>query len=169
MLRAPSPLYFYISNSCILIDIFLWILQEIPSRNLGGRPVGSTIPEKKKDDFIRMMNKIAEKYGELKHTYLKLPNGKVNKIIDEAKEKYGVSETISYNTIKSRLRRKTIHCNHRGTESPMAAIEPAILEIALQRGKMNQLLTVAEGLQLANSLIKPGSKLESKVMMYNNR
>ena len=143
-------------------------MQEIRSRNLGGRPVGSTIPEKKKkkDDFIRMMNEITEKYCELKNTYLKLPNGKVQKIIDEAKEKYGVSETISYNTIKSRLRRKTIQCNHRGTESPMAAIEPAILEIAIQRGKMNQPLTVAEGLRLANSLIKPGSKLESKVMTY---
>ena len=81
-LRAPSPLYFYISNSCI-IDIFLWILQEIPSRNLGGRPVGSTIPEKKKkkDDFIRMMNEIAEKNGELKHTYLKLPNANTARMV----------------------------------------------------------------------------------------
>ena len=48
----------------------------------------------------------------------------------------------------------------------MAAIESTILEIAVQKSKMNQPLTVAEGLQLANSLIRPGSKLESKVMMY---
>ena len=48
----------------------------------------------------------------------------------------------------------------------MASIEPAILKIAVQKSKMNQPLTVAEGLQLANSLIRPGSKLESKVMMH---
>ena len=31
---------------------------------------------------------------------------------------------------------------------------------------MNQLLTVAEGLQLANSLIKKGLKTEAEVMIY---
>ena len=31
---------------------------------------------------------------------------------------------------------------------------------------MNQPLTVAEGFQLGNSLIRPGSKLESEVMKF---
>ena len=51
----------------------------------------------------------------------------------------------------------------------MTAIEPAIIEITVQKSKMNQPLTVAEGLQLANSLIRPGSILESKVMMFMNK
>ena len=46
----------------------------------------------------------------------------------------------------------------------MAAVESAILEIAIQRGEMNQPLTVAEGLLLANSLIKSGSNLEKDVI-----
>ena len=48
----------------------------------------------------------------------------------------------------------------------MEAIEPAIIQIAIQQGRMNQPLTVAEGLQLSNSLIKKGSKLENDVKMY---
>ena len=51
----------------------------------------------------------------------------------------------------------------------MAKLEPAILEIALQRGKMNQPLTVEEGLYLSNSLIKPGSKTEAAVISYLKR
>ena len=39
----------------------------------------------------------------------------------------------------------------------MEAIEPAILEIAIQQGMMNQSLTVVKGLQLLNFLIKNGS------------
>ena len=42
----------------------------------------------------------------------------------------------------------------------MAPLESALLEIAIQIGKMNQPLTVNEGLQLANSMIKPGSNTE---------
>ena len=78
-------------------------------------------------------------------------------MVNKTKEKYGVDDNVSFNTIKSRFQRKSIICNHRGIESPMAVVEPAILEISIQRGKMNQLLTVAKGLLLANSLIKPGS------------
>ena len=48
----------------------------------------------------------------------------------------------------------------------MEALEPAILDIAIQQGRMNQPLTVTEGLQLANSLIKKGSKTEADVMRY---
>ena len=48
----------------------------------------------------------------------------------------------------------------------MSTAEPALLEIVIQRGKMNQPLTVQEGLQLANSMIKPGSVTERNVIEY---
>jgi len=89
--------------------------------------------------------------------------------VNEAKQKYNITTSISVNTIKSRIQRKKLECKHRGTESPMAMIEAAILEIAIQRGRMNQPLTVAEGLHLANSLIKPGSELEKDVVSYFQR
>ena len=48
----------------------------------------------------------------------------------------------------------------------MEALRPAILKIASQRGRMNQSHTMAEGLQLSNSLIKNGSEIEADVMIY---
>lgn len=56
--------------------------------------------------------------------------------------------------------------NHRDRSSPMEALRPAILKIASQRGRMNQSHTMAEGLQLSNSLIKNGSEIEADVMIY---
>ena len=47
----------------------------------------------------------------------------------------------------------------------MAPLETIILEIALQKGRMNQPLTVEEGLHLSNSLIKPSSKIEEDVIL----
>ena len=46
---------------------------------------------------------------------------------------YGVNDNVSFCTIKSRLQRKGLICNHRGAESPMAYIEPAILEIVKKK------------------------------------
>ena len=43
---------------------------------------------------------------------------------------------------------KHIICNHRGTKSQMATIEPDMLEIAIQRGKMNQPLSDTKGFYL---------------------
>ena len=49
----------------------------------------------------------------------------------------------------------------------MESIKPTIIKFAIMKGKMNQPLTVTEGLLFfANSMIKPGSKLEMKVINY---
>lgn len=143
-------------------------------RNLGGRPVGTTIIEQKekKGKYMRMMNEISQKYSDIvkrTSTTSRVKKGELEKIVNEAKQKYDIKTKISFNTIKSRIKRKKLECKHRGTESPMVMIEPAILEIAIQRGRMNQPLTVAEGLHLANSLIKPGSELEKDVVKYLQR
>ena len=66
----------------------------------------------------------------------------------------------------TRFQRNSLRCSHRGTVSPMASLEPLIFEIALQKGRMNQPLTVGEGLRLSNSLIKPGSKIEKDLISY---
>ena len=69
----------------------------------------------------------------------------------------------------SRYVRNKLVCNHRGTETPMAPLEPAILEIAIQKGLMNQPLTVTEGLHLCISLIKKGSSVERDVISFQKR
>ena len=82
-------------------------------------------------------------------------------------KKFGMDKCdISIKTVQSRFKRNKLIVPHRGTESPMSTVEPALLQIAIQRGKMNQPLTVQEGLQLANSMIKLGSVTERKVIKY---
>ena len=51
---------------------------------------------------------------------------------------------------------------HCGTPTPIAPLEPVLIEIVIQRDKMNQPLVAGEGLQLANSMIKSGSDIEKK-------
>lgn len=167
-LEAKGPQSFIPTN--IICSNVIKKLQEniLPRRNVGGRPSGTTLVDKKKkrDMYVRMMNFLCKEYAQIRLTGSRVSNNKLETMIEEAKKSFGVSENVSYNTIKSRYRRNRLICNHRGTASPMETIEPAILEIAIMRGRMNQPLTVAEGLLLANSLIKPGSKVEKEVMSY---
>ena len=83
-----------------------------------------------------------------------------NEIVKESNIKFNTNEKISIKTIKSRLRRNNLFDEHCGTPTSMASLESEFLEIVIQMGKMNQPLTVNEGLQLANSMIKPGSNTE---------
>ena len=141
-------------------------------RNPGGRPVGTSIQDqmRKKETYGLMMNEICEKYHEVRRTggMKRLGKGVLDRIINEAHKKYDVrnGSTVSQSTIRSRVLRCRLTCKHRGTRTPMEALEAAILEIAIQGGRMNQPLTVAEGLQLSNSLLKKALKIEADLIMY---
>ena len=126
-----------------------------------GRPNGSSIEKKvsEKQNYINMLNYISNEYAENKRTLVRIKDGALSKIIQEASLKFNIHKKISKNTIISRYKRNHIVCAHRGTVTPMSSLEPAILEIFIQMGMMNQPLTVTEGLQLCNSLIKVGSSL----------
>jgi hypothetical protein len=100
---------------------------------------------------------------------IKLKPGTTKKMIDAALKKYKVSKKIFWKTILSRYVRKKLKCNHRGTETPMAPLEPVILERSIQKVLMNQPFTVTEGLHLCNSLIKKGSSVERGVISYQKR
>ena len=113
---------------------------------------------------VSMVNFVSTKYQKIKLTNNKrIGKGAFMEILNEAKEKFGVGKCdVSIKTIQSRFRRNKMIVSHCGTESPMTTVEPALVEIVIQRGQMNQPLTVDEGLQLANSMIKPGSLTEKR-------
>ena len=101
------------------------------------------------------MNFVPEKYQKNWLTNKRIQKGAFNKIICEAKTKFGMDTCdIFIKTVQSRFRRNKVAVSHCGTISPMSVVEPALLQIMIQRGKMNQPLTVQERLQLANSMIK---------------
>ena len=111
-----------------------------------------------------MINTVTEEYAKVRLTSgNKISKGQFELMLDDAKRKHKVSGKVDVRLaqkyVQRRYKKKLLKCNHRGTESPMSRLEPAILEIALQRGKMNQPLTVEEGLYPSNSLIKPNSQI----------
>ena len=113
-----------------------------------------------------MVNFVSQKYDNIKLTGKKIQKSVFNEIIEDAKNKFNIDEIISIRTIQSRYCRKNIVVKHRGTATPMAPLEPALLEIVIQKSKMNQPLTVDNALQLANSMIKPGSEVEANIVSY---
>ena len=78
------------------------------------------------------------------------------KLIDEVKEKRGVSVKILPSAIRRRLDRQSLHTHHLagGQVSPLVKIEPTILGIIIQMARMRQCLTPSRALSLINSLIK---------------
>ena len=136
---------------------------------MAGRPKGTTLKNQNesKSRHVSMVNFVCEKYKKIKLTNKRIKKGDFDAIICEAKSRFGMDKCdISIKTVQSRFRRKKLIVPHRGTESPMATVEPALLQIVIQKGKMNQPLTVQEGLQLANSMIKPASETERNVIEY---
>ena len=123
----------------------------------------------KKEKYVRMINELSREYANARRTYQKLKPGTTKKMIEEARKKYKVSTKVSAKTLMTRYSRNKLEVKHRGTVSPMAPLEPAILEIAIQKGLMNQPLTVSEGLQLCNSLIKKGSSIERDVISFQQK
>ena len=113
-----------------------------------------------------MLNYVSERYKKSKLDGVNIRKGKFQEIVNEANNKFKTNEKISIKTIQSRYRRKNLYVEHHGTPTPMAPLEPALLEIVIQRSKMNQPLTVNEGLQLANSMIKPGSNVEKNENLF---
>ena len=71
---------------------------------------------------------------------------------------------LSSRQYKAVIVEKKLMVEHWGTPSPMSPLESVLLENIIQRGKMNQSLAVDEGLQLANSVIKPGSEVKNVVL-----
>ena len=126
------------------------------------------ITKRKQKKLVSIVNDVSKIYQDLKLTNKRIKNGSLKMIIEEAKLKYGLPKecNIPIKTIQSRYRRNRPIVSHRGTVFPMEKIEPALLQIVIQKGKMNQPLSVNEGLQLANSMIKVGSQTEKNVIAY---
>ena len=84
--------------------------QSQKTQQTGGCPVGSTIvmTKEKKETFTSMMNEISTKYSEMRHPFCKIPKGEFQLMVNKTKNKYGVDDNVSFNTINSRFQRKSI-------------------------------------------------------------
>jgi hypothetical protein len=88
-----------------------------------------------------------------KATWLK--KGQLMVIIADCKSKHGIEESVDINagTIRQRIKRNTVR-SLKGTNSPMADIEPYLVSLILQLANVQVPNTTAQGLQLCSSTIK---------------
>jgi len=146
-----------------------------PPNLLGGRPKGSTVSRSLElktrirdamDDAVREFKK-AQVHG--KATKERLKKGALTEIIAESKRKYFLEDNITINegSIRQRLKRDT-KSGIKGTKSPMAQIEPYIINMIIQLANMRVPITTSQGLQLCNSIIK-GTKYERDVMEFKKK
>jgi hypothetical protein len=132
-------------------------------RSTGGRPTGSTNDASKtlEDRKRKAFDDAAAIYSELK-TMKRLPHGGLKRIIERAKVQNGLESqenfTISAHSVRSRHRNNFKLSpgvvTKRGPTSPLAPVEPLLVELCIQRARMGQPLSQSEGILLVNSIIQ---------------
>ena len=83
----------------------------------------------------------------------RMPKGLLELTINEVKKELRVSEHISCETVRSRIKRRNITGKNDSTCSPIANAEKYIAETIIQMAKIKRPLSVSACIQLANSMI----------------
>ena len=124
-----------------------------------GRPKGSTDQRKREDiqNLNKCMHDITDSY-ETELTLRKGQNKRVKKgymeqLILEKKGEFGVSNNISVETVRSRIKRGSLGPTHRGTAPQLQNAELALVKICIQMGKTCQPLTREEAIAIINDMI----------------
>jgi hypothetical protein len=139
-----------------------------------GRPTGSTVEASKTlelrkrkafDDAVNVFCRFKRRG--------KLHRGGLNQIIERAKLENGLENecwTISADSVRSRQKRQVATCMiatwRRGPTSPLAPIEPLLVDLCIQRARMGQPLSQSEGMLLVNSIIE-GTIYQAKLRRYH--
>jgi len=163
-------------------------------RDRGGRPKGSTDEAKRERDqkITNATNEVAVQYGQhldeckakekaenerrapgTKEIRVNAKRGLFGELVVAARSKHGLSKEDfdpDQETIKRRHSRNPAKMAvvHRGTASPMAAVEPYLVQMIIQLCKINRTITKEELLLLANSLIKD-TEHETTVVAFKTK
>ena len=129
------------------------------SSSKAGRPKGSTMQKKREDisNYKQCVNAITEDdHKELtshKEIQWRLMKGRLEAVIKQKKEEFGVSDDIPAATIRTRIKRGSLAPTHPGTSPPLLEAEMALVQICIQMGKMRQPLTCDEAIAIMNDMI----------------
>ena len=136
-------------------------------RKTGGRPKGSKdldIREEEKAEKARVaIDAVAKKYFEKKQSMpvndkgipKRIPKGFLMHEIKKAAEKYSITPTrIKPETIKTRAKRGNPTGKNEATTSPLADVEPLIVDYCIKMGELRQPLSKDNVIALARDLIR---------------
>jgi len=146
------------------------------TQNVGGRPVGSTKEAKLelKTRLRECLNACASEFHEQKNVakrdgkYLK--RGCLEEIIRKQKEIFELSENIKIDKelIRARHYRGHLTVNSMGPVSPMAAVEPQLVELIIRMSRIRRCLTPTQCLLLANDLVE-GTKHQDEIIAFKEK
>ena len=144
-----------------------------PTQKKGSRPVGTTMVNKlKKEVATRLcLDQIAIEYHSMRKDARadgrKAERGTFTSIVKRAKEKYGLGDdvVIHESTIRGREHRNSLIVKSMGPESPMADVEPVLVDLIIKMSTIRRCLTPSQCLHLANDLIA-GTETEQKVIKF---
>ena len=145
---------------------------------VGGHPPGTTDHHKRMNaqKVTNVLNDITTAFESAKqlsnNNGEKLRNGKLKEIITLKKHEHGLTSLdVPPETIRSRCKRhKPVIFQHGGgCYSPMLSLEPTLVTLIIQMSRIRQCLSPSDGLQLANSLVKPGSPVEDAIIEFKKR
>jgi len=142
------------SSLCVLDNSA--VDNDISSEKAPGRPKYTT-SDNKIDARKRIKdatNVVSIKYKKIKDDNT-VSRGALQKLILNEELNYSLPHgTIKESTIRKRVHRGNVIVLHPGPHSPVEAMEEYLIVIVIQRARMDQPLSVTEGINLANSLIK---------------
>jgi len=141
----------------------------IGSVNKGGRKKGSTKVSLKHARKVKqeVTTRSAILYKEEVEQAAKqgkpVSNGTLKRIINEEEEKMGLSlNTISTDTVRSRIKRGNLSAHNKNQLSPLDHVEPLILELCIRLAKMGSPLTKTTVIELANDIVS-GTEVEELI------
>ena len=149
---------------------------KVNARECTGKKIKQARKKEATDRFFRLAApvvsqcalKFQEQVEKAKKAGKVVPHGTLKDIIKEEEEKNGLEvNSISFETVRSRVRRGNILGYNPQQSSPMHDIEPLIFEFCVRLAKMGKPLTKTTVIELANSLVS-GTEYESKISDCKN-
>lgn len=155
--------------------VLLEELEEEQVFNIGGRKKGSTVAKKRqaKSNLANAKTEATQlcfqEFHKFHNEESNIPCNTYITIIKEIEIKYNlVPNSISIHTIRSRIKRNNPTAHVPQKQSPIAGIEPMLVELCQGLAEMGAPLTKEQVMLLAASLMK-GKEFEKDLLLYKKK
>jgi hypothetical protein len=143
---------------------------DVPQRNIGGRPIGSSKSVRSLMTEIKekASTECAKRYKEAqdleRSKYDRCKKGTLSELIKKVESEYNLREgTIKNDTIVKRVFRNNLTGYRYQCTSPVAKMEPVLVDYCKRLCRIGKALDQPQVLKLANSLIEANG-YESKII-----